>query len=203
MFIAHRINWLDEKVAAEVFAVADGIEFDVRDDGVGHDPWTPVQPLAEFLHWCPPEKFYIVNIKCEGIEERTIEALEERGIRHFFLLDCGVPSIIRLSRKGERRLAVRYSEYESLETVLLLADAVQWVWIDVFTSLPLTAETAATLRAAGLHLCLVSPELQGQPDKIVHYRDVLDGMGIRLDAVCAKVWNRTIWCADAPSPCPN
>jgi hypothetical protein len=193
MFIAHRINYLDEKAATDVFSVADGIEFDVRDDGVGHDPWSQSQPLAEFLRWCPSEKFYIVNIKCEGIEERTIEALEAHGIHNFFLLDCGVPSIIRLSRKGERRLAVRYSEYESLDTVLLLANAVQWVWVDVFTHLPLRAETAAVLRAAGLHLCLVSPELQGQPDKIVHYRDTLKEQGIALDAVCSKVWNRALW----------
>ncbi len=206
MFIAHRVNWLDEETAAEVFSQADGIEFDVRDDGVGHDPWTSSegkQPLADFLRWCPPEKFYIVNIKCEGIEEQTIETLEKHGIHNFFLLDCGVPSIIRLSRKGEHRLAVRYSEYESLDTVLLLAKAVQWVWVDVFTRLPLTAETAAKLRAAGLHLCLVSPELQGQPDKIVHYRNDLREQGVELDAVCSKLWNRPIWCPAEPSPCPN
>jgi hypothetical protein len=204
MFIAHRINYLDAEKAKEIFSEADGIEFDVRDGGVGHDPWTAVQPLEDFLQHCPPDKFYIVNIKCEGIEEKTIELMEAYGLRNFFLLDCGVPSVIRLSKKRERRLAVRYSEYESLDTVLLLADKVQWVWTDVFSSMPLTKEIAEKIRGAGLRICLVSPELQGQPDKIVHYRDELIGEGITIDAVCSKIWNRSTWLLhDALFPCPN
>jgi hypothetical protein len=204
MFIAHRINYLDAEKAKEIFSEADGIEFDVRDGGVGHDPWATVQPIEDFLRHCPPNKFYIVNIKCEGIEERTIELMETHGLRNFFLLDCGVPSMIRLSKKGERRLAVRYSEYESLSTVLLLADKVQWVWTDVFSRMPLTKEIAEKIHTAGLRICLVSPELQGQPDKILHYRDYLVKEGITIDAVCSKIWNQPTWLLhDALFPCPN
>lgn len=207
MFIAHRINYLDEVIAAKIFSEADGIEFDVRDDGIGHDPWKSPQNIDDFLRWCPANKFYIVNIKCEGIEEMMISKMEEYGLKNFFLLDCGMPSIIRLSKKGERRLAVRFSEYESLETVSLIADKIQWVWVDVFSRLPLTRKEYEIIREYDLKICLVSPELQGQEDKIKHYRDYLIGEGIELDAICSKTWNKSIWREGAiqisvPSPCP-
>ena len=53
MFIAHRINKLDETIAAEVFGVADGIEFDIRDTGgeivVQHDPFVGGQMFTDFF----------------------------------------------------------------------------------------------------------------------------------------------------------
>jgi hypothetical protein len=52
MFIAHRVNQLDETIAAEVFGAADGIEFDIRDTGgeivVQHDPFLGGQLLLTF-----------------------------------------------------------------------------------------------------------------------------------------------------------
>ena len=197
MFIAHRVNQLDETIAAEVFGAADGIEFDIRDTGgdivVQHDPFLGGQLFTDFLKFCPSNKFYIVNVKSEGIERRAIADLESCGIKQFFLLDCSIPMMIRLGKEGERRLAVRFSEYESLATVGVMASFVSWVWVDVFTQLPLTNTIETSIRNHGLKLCLVSPELQGQQDKIVDYKTLLAKRGVTIDAVCSKLYNRGLW----------
>ena len=197
MFIAHRVNHLDETVAAEVFGATDGIEFDIRDTGgdivVQHDPFLGGQLFTDFLKFCPSNKFYIVNVKSEGIERRAIADLEAHGIMQFFLLDCSIPMMVRLGKEGERRLAVRFSEYESLATVGVMASFVSWVWVDVFTQLPLTNAIETSIRNHGLKLCLVSPELQGQQDKIVDYKTLLAKRGVTIDAVCSKLYNRGLW----------
>ena len=127
-------------------------------------------------------------MKSEGIEHRAIQLLEAHGITRFFLLDCSIPMIIRLGLKGERRLAVRFSEFEGMETVRLMAQFVSWVWVDVFTCLPLNDWLAEYAQEAlNLRICLVSPELQGQPDKISEYVDILTQQNIKLDAVCTKM----------------
>jgi len=197
MFIAHRVNQLDETIAAEVFGAADGIEFDIRDTGgeivVQHDPFLGGQLFTDFLKFCPSNKFYIVNVKSEGIERRAIADLEAHGITQFFLLDCSIPMMIRLGKEGERRLAVRFSEYESLATVEAMAPFVSWVWVDVFTQLPLTSFVEKFIRQRGLKLSLVSPELQGQQEKLVDYKILLAKRGVTIDAVCSKLYNRSLW----------
>lgn len=197
MFIAHRVNHLDETVAAEVFGAADGIEFDIRDTGgeivVQHDPFLTGQRFTDFLKFCPSNKFYIVNVKAEGIEQRAIADLEAHGITQFFLLDCSIPMMVRLGKLGERRLAVRFSEYESLATVEAMAPFVSWVWVDVFTQLPLTNAIETSILNHGLKLCLVSPELQGQQEKITEYKHLLTLRSVNIDAVCSKLYNRGLW----------
>ena len=188
--ISHRINYLNSVIAADVFSVADGIEFDLRDSNraliVQHDACQEGQLFSEFLQFCPPNKVYIVNIKAEGIEEMAIEMLTKYGIHQFFLLDCGMPSIVRLARNGERRMAVRFSEYESFETVIAVAPFVSWIWIDVFTRIPITRDQAIKAKSLGLRLCLVSPELQGYPEKRQEYLDYCLKNEIPLDAICTK-----------------
>ncbi len=195
MRIAHRVNRLDAIISANTFTIADGIEFDIRDSNgeiiVYHDAFGNLadgQDFVEFLNFCPPNKFYIVNVKSEGIEFRAIQLLEDHGIKNFFLLDCSIPMMVRLGKSGERRLAVRFSEFESLKTVELMAPFVSWVWIDVFNNLPLNEYIATYMRETlHLRLCLVSPELQGQSTKINEYASQLQKMNIQLDAVCTKL----------------
>ena len=190
LYISHRINYLDSVIANTIFSVADGIEFDIRDSNghliVQHDACQTGQPFSEFLMFCPPTKFYIVNVKAEGIEELAIQHLSEHGIQNFFLLDCGMPSLVRLGHTGEKRLAVRFSEYESFETVAAVAPFVSWIWVDVFTRLPLTKHISEQAHLLGLRLCLVSPELQRQPEKREEYLAYCAQNGIVLDAICTK-----------------
>lgn len=197
MQIAHRINVLTPDIAEEVFAKCDGIEFDIRDsDGhliVQHDAFKTGQLFSEFLSHCSPDKFYIVNVKAEGVEELAIQMLEAAGIQNFFLLDCGIPAIMKLKKRGEKRLALRFSEVEPLEIVEALKDTATWVWVDCFQKYPLTASVARQFQEWGLKICLVSPDLQGRPEDIPPYVKQLMENDIMFDAVCAKEWNHSLW----------
>lgn len=181
--VAHRVNTVDtlKKTPSEF-----GIEFDVRESPTGpivtHDPWTPGVLLRDFLLFCD-HAFYIVNIKAEGIEQEVLELLSQFGIENFFLLDCSFPMIVQLARRGERRVAVRVSEYESVETALSLAGQVEWIWIDVFSKIPVSPSMCVRLRNAGFKLCFVSPELQRRPDDLPAYRKAMEE---HIDMVCTK-----------------
>lgn len=130
----------------------------------------------------------ILNVKEEGLETRLTKLMREHGLSDYFFLDQSFPFLVKWSRMGERRCAVRVSEFESVDTALALAGAIDWVWVDCFTRFPLTRAAADSLRQAGLRLCLVSPELQGRPadPEIAAMRAQLASMGITADAVCTK-----------------
>jgi hypothetical protein len=197
MFIAHRINYLDEDISKTIFSEADGIEFDIRDsDGkliIQHDAFKDGQLFTDFIKFCPNNKFYIVNIKSEGIEKETIKILSQNNINNFFLLDCSLPAIIKLKNDNEFRTCIRFSEFESINTVELMKDCVQWVWVDVFSKLPLSYDIFKKLKSYNLKLCLVSPELQNQSEKIDIYKQYILDNSIELDAVCSKIYNKSKW----------
>jgi hypothetical protein len=158
-----------------------GIEFDIREGSSGivvtHDPWTPSVPFEKFLKHVN-HALCIVNVKCEGIEFEAIRLLENAGIRSFFLLDCSFPMIMKLTRLGERRIAIRVSEYESISMAAAFHDKVDWVWLDSFITLP-TSQVCDDLRMIGYKVCLVSPELQGRTEDATYLRPY-------VDAVCTK-----------------
>jgi len=104
-----------------------------------------------------------------------------------------LPMIVKMAKEGERRIAIRYSEYESIETVLAFRGMVNWVWIDCFTRLPITREIYKTLKQSDFKLCLVSPELQGRVEDLEKYKSKLDEDGIILDAICTKAANIDKW----------
>ena len=101
--------------------------------------------------------------------------------------------IYLLSSMGESNLAIRFSEFEGLDTVLAMAGKVTWVWVDCFTFLPITKDIYQILKAAGFKLCLVSPELQKRDHDIESYRDHLHHEGIIFDLICTKSYNIARW----------
>src|ERR1700679_3798399 len=117
-FIAHRINNLAElrELPPEY-----GAEIDLRDRGerliLQHDPFVDgedAEPFfANYKHGT-----LILNVKSERIEYRVSELLTRYGITNYFFLDSSLPMIVKLSREGEKKLAIRYSEYETIETVM-------------------------------------------------------------------------------------
>jgi hypothetical protein len=92
--------------------------------------------------------------------------MNRAAIENYFFLDQSFPFLVKYSRIGVRRCAVRVSEFESINTALTLAGKVDWVWVDCFTQFTLTHDNAKTLQEAGFKLCLVSPELQGRDAQI-------------------------------------
>jgi hypothetical protein len=194
MLIAHRINSIEELQDLENHVA---IEFDIRDSNgklfIEHDAFHSTGlELQEFLRHVG-KRFMIVNIKSEGIEWEVLRVLKEQSIEDFFLLDCSFPMLVKLSALGEKRLGIRFSEYESIETVYSMKGLVDWVWIDCFTRNPLTKEMETTLHTLGFKLCFVSPELQQQPEKIAMYTRYFQENIINLDAVCTKHYNFTQW----------
>jgi len=186
--ISHRRNTLAELDATPRKY---GIEVDIRSIGerlvIHHDPFVEGE---SFDAWIVGYRHgtLILNIKEEGLEARLIALMQQHGINDYFFLDQSFPFLVKWSKAGERRCAVRVSEYESVESALTLAGKVDWVWVDCFTRFPLSGADASRLQQAGFKLCLVSPELQGRPadSEIPALRALLAERGIVADAVCTK-----------------
>lgn len=186
--ISHRRNTRKELNATDGKY---GIEVDIRSHGndliIHHDPCSPGESfddwISDYRHGT-----LILNVKEEGLEARLIALMKARGIDDYFFLDQSFPFLIKWSKAGERRCAVRVSEFESIETALTLAGKVEWVWVDCFTHFPLSHEDAKRLQDAGFKLCLVSPELQGRDaeTEIPNLAKLLSDRNIVAEAVCTK-----------------
>jgi len=186
--IAHRRNTVRElQVTNPVY----GVEVDIRSEGqrliIHHDPFVAGESFEEWLD-SYRHGTLVLNVKEEGIEARLTALAASKGIEDFFFLDQTFPFLVRSFRAGERRCAVRVSEFESVETALTLAGKVDWVWVDCFTRFPLTCEEAGRLHGAGFKLCLVSPELQGRSPEaeIPALASLLRSRRITAEAVCTK-----------------
>lgn len=188
LIIRHRRNTIEELSATPTEW---GIEVDIRsqDDRlvIHHDPF---EQGEDFERWLAHYRhgLLILNVKEEGLEERLIDLMAQCDKSDYFFLDQSFPFLVRTSNRGERRCAVRVSEYESVDTALSLAGKIDWVWVDCFTKFPLQKSDADRLHEAGFKLCLVSPELQGRmdPAEISALRALLDETGIVAEAVCTK-----------------
>lgn len=187
--IAHRRNTI-EALAATPREY--GVEVDIRSNGreliIHHDPFVAG---VRFADWFAAYEHgpLILNVKEEGLEDALLALMRSRGKEDFFFLDQSFPFLVKTAKGGERRCAVRVSEYESIDTALSLADSIDWVWVDCFSRFPLSAEAGARLTEAGFRLCLVSPELQGRSgaSEIPAMRMTLGALHIVADAVCTKM----------------
>jgi hypothetical protein len=193
-FIAHRINKLEE---LENLSKKYGVEIDLRDnvDGkiyINHDPFILGEDFEEYLKkYC--HGTMILNIKSERIELKILELLKKYNIKEYFFLDSSFPMIKLLSDQGVKNIALRYSEYEGLDTLEKMQGKVDWVWVDCFTKLPIDNEIYKKIKNMGYKLCLVSPELQGQPEKIELYAKQIKDEKIEFDAICTKEYNVGKW----------
>ncbi len=181
----HRINTLD---ALSEVPETMGIEFDLRSDGnrviVTHDPFTDGPTIEEFFPRIG-RRPCIFNVKCEGIEARVRELAKQNGIEDYFMLDVSVPAAVKLWRAGEKRMAVRYSEIEPVESVLAWKGKADWIWVDCFNAFPGDVETWTEL-AKHFRLCLVSPELQAH-DAVTKAKLIASLKGRPFHAVCTKL----------------
>lgn len=192
-YIAHRINTVEElkQIPKEY-----GVELDLRDFGdklvLQHDPFKDGEEFEEYL------KHYnhgtmILNIKSERIEHKVLELIQKYEIKKYFFLDSSFPMIYLLSKNGEKNIALRFSEFEGIDTILNMKDKVEWIWVDCFTKLPITQDNYMLLKENGFKFCLVSPELQAQNEKLEEYKEYLQKSNIIFDAICTKVYNIEHW----------
>lgn len=186
--ICHRCNTIADLISTPTKY---GVEVDIRSYGdrivIHHDPFIK-GPFFETWISNYQHGMLILNVKEEGLEERLIALMQREGITDYFFLDQSFPFIVKYSKLGEHRCAVRVSEFESINTAMTLAGKVDWVWVDCFTEFPLGYDDAKLLQNSGFRLCLVSPELQGRnPElEVPRLTEQLFKMKIEPDAVCTK-----------------
>lgn len=193
--IAHRRNTLEQ---LNTTPKEYGVEVDIRSLGerliIHHDACVEGE---DFATWVAAYRHgtLILNVKEEGLEDRLIRLMAERGIEDYFFLDQSFPFLVKTANKGEKRCAVRVSEFESLDTALTLAGKIRWVWVDCFTKFPLSHADWNRLVAAGFSLCLVSPELQGRwsESEIAEWKRRFASWGVTPHAVCTKLEMVPVW----------
>lgn len=187
-FICHRINKIEElKLINEQF----GVELDVRDNQnneliLAHDPYVNGDNFEDYLKKYK-HKTLILNIKSERTELKCLELLEKYNITNYFFLDSSFPMIYLLNTKyNNSKIASRYSEYEILDSTINIKNFIEWIWIDCFTKLPIDKNIYENIKKINKKICIVSPELQGQKNKINEYRTQLINNNIIPDAICCK-----------------
>jgi len=195
-FICHRINTVRElQMIPDIF----GIELDIRDINnekelfLSHDPYNTGELVDSYLQSFK-HNILILNIKSERIEPECIEIMNKYGIHNYFFLDSNMPMIHLLNKRYKnKQIACRFSEYEPIEYYDRIKDMVSWVWVDCFSKQPLTKEIYQGIKSDDKRICIVSPELQGFPEKINEYRNLFIRDCILPDAICCKVYNIIHW----------
>lgn len=193
-FISHRVNTIND---LKNTPIEFGVELDLRDniDGsiyINHDPFVVGENFEDYLREYKHGTM-ILNIKSERIEYKVLDLLKKYNIEKYFFLDSSFPMIKALTDQGELNIALRYSEYEGIDTIKLMSGRAKWVWVDCFNSFPLEEDTYLKLKNMGYKLCFVSPELQGQPEKIEEYAGNIKKKNINFDAICTKLYNIDGW----------
>lgn len=196
-YIAHRRNTLEQLQETDTKY---GVEVDIRTWGdelvVHHDAFVHGNSFEE---WVANYKHgtLILNVKEEGLEQAVLDLMAKYNIEDYFFLDQSFPFLVKWSKLGLNRAAVRVSEFESVDTALTLSGKVDWVWADCFTHFSLSAGDYARLKGAGFKICLVSPELQ-QRDPEVEIKETVELMADRdiiADAICTKrpdIWEQCL-----------
>lgn len=194
-WVYHRINTIKElnSISEEC-----GIEFDVRDSEndiiVQHDPFSSSEKTIfnDFIKNIK-NNFLIINVKSEGIEEKIMSLLKGKNKENFFFLDCSFPIINKYSKQGIKNFALRYSEFEGMDTLINMKGLVDWVWIDCFSKFVLNYNTYIKIRELGYKICIVGPDLQQRPDDISIYSSYMRRNNIFVDMICTKKHNIDKW----------
>ena len=176
-----------------------GTEIDLRDDHnsgkliLVHDPFLSGEYFEDYLKDYNNNTL-ILNIKSERIEIDCLKLLEKYGINNYFFLDSSFPMIHLLNKDYQNnKIACRFSEYENLNNFLDNKSMFSTLWIDCFTEFPLNKENYELIKNENVKICLVSPELQKQPEKIEIYRNYIIINNIIPDMICCKEYNIIYW----------
>jgi len=195
-FICHRINTLNElKNIEKQF----GVEIDLRDDHksgqliLAHDPFINGNYFEDYLQEYKNGTL-ILNIKSERIELECLKLLEKYKINNYFFLDSSFPMIYLLNKDFKNNNnACRFSEYENINNFLDNKNMFSTLWVDCFTKFPLNKKNYEYIKKENKKICIVSPELQKQPEKIIEYRNYIIQNNIFPDMICTKSYNIINW----------
>ena len=180
--ILHRINKIEDlKTVNPRF----GVEIDVRTYGddiiLSHDPFKKGDKLVDFLSEYRHGTL-ILNIKESGIENNVLSLIQGyNNVKKYFFLDVEFPYIFSASKKSFKNIAIRFSEFEGIDTAMKFKGLVNWVWIDTFTKLPLNQSSINILK--NFKTCLVCPDRWNRPNEIALYKKKLQKINFQLNAV--------------------
>lgn len=171
-----------------------GVEIDIRSDvkepaelHLAHDPWSKGESFERWLTVFQAKGIrgtLILNTKEDGLENRCLELLAKFRIENYFFLDTALPTLVkRACIEANPHFAVRLSCYEPLSSLMSFREKARWVWVDCFGGEPVSPEIVRRAREA-FKVCLVSPELQGQPldGTLGHFQEIYS----MADAICTK-----------------
>lgn len=184
--VIHRVNTIEFlKSIPSKF----GVEIDIRSNAHGglylnHELEDTGVTLEEYLQNYN-HRLLILNVKEEGIEEEVLRLVKKYNIEDYFFLDCSFPAIIKLIKQGEHNIAIRFSQFEGLDTVVNMAYKAKWVWVDTFSYNPLSEALVNHIKSLGYKICFVSPELQGQPERRKIYLKQIKKL--YLNAICTDI----------------
>ena len=186
--IVHRVN-----SAAQLRSTPKtiGVEIDVRSniDGLylSHDPFATGPRLEDWIKDYSHQTI-ILNVKEDGLEDACADVMSRSNVSSYFFLDQTLPTVVARGRLGLRNMACRFSEFEPIESVKLLAGFCDWVWVDSFGANNLSSELIQEFLDMGLKVCAVSPELHpgNSLDAAKHFAKKMKGLTVPLDAVCTK-----------------
>ena len=192
-FIIHRINKIkDLKSLPKKF----GTEIDVRTMGskliLNHEPFNKGDILENYLENYE-HKTLVLNLKEAGIEKEVLELVKIHLIKSFFLLDVEMPYMYSATKKGQKNIAVRFSEYESLDLAKYFQGKLDWVWIDTVTKLPINLNNAKIL--SKFKSCIVCPERWGRKKDIKRYKKKLFKLEFKPTSImtsldCVDEWTK-------------
>ena len=195
-FICHRINTLNELNQIDKQF---GTEIDLRDDynsrnlKLVHDPFSEGESFEEYLKNYNHNTL-ILNIKSERIELEILLLIKKYNIKNYFFLDSSFPMIYLLNKEYKNNnIACRFSEYENIHFFLENKEMFSTVWVDCFSKFPLNKEIYDLIKKENKKICIVSPELQKQPEKIEIYRNYIIEKNIIPDMICTKEYNIYKW----------
>ena len=122
------------------------------------------------------------------MEKKILSILKKKNIKSYFFLDQSVPFIIKFMKKGLKKIAVRFSEFEDLSSVLKFRNKVEWVWIDCFKKFMINNKSINILKKNNFKICIVSPELHNanRIKEMNKLKFKFKRLSIKPDAICTK-----------------
>ncbi len=185
--IIHRVNTVSE---LNNTPKKYGVEVDIRAYNgkliLNHESNKNGEELEEFLkHY--GHKFIILNIKESGTEMEVLDLVKKYKIKNFFFLDVEYSFIYKaMANKLTKNIALRVSEIEPVDMALHNSGRFNWVWIDIFSKIPINKQDYVKLKKAGYNICFLCPSSLNRPEDALKYKRLLAKKGIKIDAVMTE-----------------
>ena len=80
---------------------------------LNHEPFANGDNLKDYLENYK-HKTLVLNLKEAGIEKKVLSLVNKYSVKSYFLLDVEMPYMFSATKKGQKNIAVRFSEYENI-----------------------------------------------------------------------------------------